>query len=464
MLFDSIVWKRPASGILQEETAMKRVSGLVLLLSMAAITPALAAGYGLKEQSAQAMGSAYAGVAADLSNPGALSYNPATLAGVVDTDVAFSLVEIVPHSSAVYGTATTSAGTPAGGNAAPRNFIGDAPVPDVVLRHRLSDRLSVGLGVSVPFGLKTVFPTGWAGRYYARKTSAITVNVAPSLAWQATPELTLGASLNIEYARGELTSAIDTGTLGVLSAMPGAMPGALDSGARLSAISWSEGFSLGAVWQPMSDLGFGLAYKSAISHKMSGPLTFTLDGAGLGAAIRGATGLFTDTRASVKLPMPDMILFGAKKQLSDDLAVMVELDWTNWSRFKELTVVARNPAQPDDVTLANWHDSIFASLGGEYRLNDAWKLRAGVGYDESPVPDATRGPRIPDANRTWLAAGMEYRLASGAALNLSYGHLFNDDQNIALNAAQTGNALRGNLAGVTRSSVDTLGLQVSSAL
>ena len=59
---------------------------------------------------------------------------------------------------------------------------------------------------------------------------------------------------------------------------------------------------------------------------------------------------------------------------------------------------------------------------------------------------------------------MEYRLASGAALNLSYGHLFNDDQNIALNAAQTGNALRGNLAGVTRSSVDTLGLQVSSAL
>jgi long-chain fatty acid transport protein len=80
------------------------------------------------------------------------------------------------------------------------------------------------------------------------------------------------------------------------------------------------------------------------------------------------------------------------------------------------------------------------------------------------VPDATRGPRIPDANRTWAAAGVEYRLASGATLNLSYGHLFNDDQPIALNAAQAGNALRGNLAGVTRSSVDTLGLQVASAL
>jgi long-chain fatty acid transport protein len=443
---------------------MKRASGLVLFLNIAAIAPALAAGYGLKEHSAQAMGTAYAGVAADLYNPSALSYNPATLAGVADTDIAVSLVEIVPHSSAVYTTAVTSAGTPAGGNAAPENFIGDAPIPDFALRHRLSGSLTMGLGVSVPYGLKTDFPAGWAGRYHAMKTSAITVNIAPSLAWQVTPELTLGASFNMEYARGELTSAIDTGTLGVLNAIPGAVPGALDGGARLSAMSWSEGFGLGAVWQPAPDLGFGLAYKSAIIHKMNGPLTFTLDSAGLGAAIRGATGLFTDTRASVKLPMPDMILFGARKQLTGDFAMMAEFDWTNWSRFNDLTVVARNPGQPDDVTAADWHDGIFASLGGEYRAGKRWKLRAGVGYDESPVPDATRGPRIPDANRTWLTGGVEYRLSPAAALNLSYGHLFNDDERVALNAAQAGNALRGNLAGVTRSSVDTIGLQISSAL
>ena len=65
---------------------------------------------------------------------------------------------------------------------------------------------------------------------------------------------------------------------------------------------------------------------------------------------------------------------------------------------------------------------------------------------------------------TQLAPAIQRSLAPGAALNLSYGHLFNDDESIALNAAQAGNALRGNLAGVTRSSVDTLGLQVSSAL
>ena len=443
---------------------MTRKLGLVLFLNMATALPALAAGYGLKEQSALAMGSAYAGVAADLSNPSAMSYNPATLAGVADSDASLSLVEIMPHSSAAYSSATTSAGTPAGGNAAPGHFIADAPIPDIAFRHRLSDDLTVGLGVSAPFGLKTNYPAGWAGRYYAMKTEAVTINVAPSIAWQVTPNLSLGASLDIEYARGELTSAIDIGTLGVLNGIPGSVPGALDGAARLSGISWSEGFSLGGLWRPSPDLSIGLSYKSAIFHTLNGPLTFALDSAGLGAAIRAGTGLFTNTRAGANFSTPDMLLLGVRKQFSDDFTLLAELDWTNWSRFKNLTIVAQNPVQPPDITTANWNGAVFASLGGEYNLDNAWKLRGGVGYDESPAPAATLGPRIPDANRTWLAAGVEYRLSPTSAVNLSYGHLFNDDEAVALTAAQTGNASRGNLNGVTRSSVDTIGLQISSAL
>jgi long-chain fatty acid transport protein len=445
---------------------MTRAFATVLFLNTALglclAAPALAAGYGLKEHSAQAMATAYAGAAADLSNPNGLSYNPATLAGVGESDAAISLIEIVPHSDAAYATALTSAGTAAGGSATPHSFIADAPVPDIAIRHRLSDDLAVGLGISVPYGLKTVYPSGWAGRYHAMKTEAVTVNIAPSIAWQVTPDLSLGASLNVEYIRGELTSAIDIGTIGLVNAIPGAVPGATDGAARFSGMSWDTGFSLGAVWQPMPGTSLGLSYKSAIFHTLGGPLSFTLDGAGLGAAIRGATGLFTDTRASTRLTMPEMILFGARAQISDDFALMGELDWTNWRRFKNLTVTAVNPAQPPDVTLADWHGGVFASLGGEYRIADGWKLRAGAGYDESPVPDATRGPRIPDANRTWLAAGVEYRLSPAAAVNLSLGHLFNDDESVALTPAGTGNTLRGYLAGATHSSVDTIGLQVSS--
>src|ERR1700760_4197694 len=98
------------------EAALKRNFGLILgILSGTLVSSAWAAGYGLKEQSATAMGAAYAGVAADTSNPAAMSYNPTTLSGIAETDLAVSVVEIVPHSSAHYTTATTSAGTTAMG-------------------------------------------------------------------------------------------------------------------------------------------------------------------------------------------------------------------------------------------------------------------------------------------------------------------------------------------------------------
>lgn len=442
---------------------MKRELGAALIVTTALTVPAFAAGYGLKEQSAQAMGAAYAGVAANQADPASLPYNPATLAGVQDTDASLSVVEILPQSSAHYTTATTSAGTPAGGLADPHGFIGDAPIPAFAIRHRLTNDLAIGLSVSTPYGLKTNYPVNWAGRYYALRTEEVSVKIAPAIAWQVTPELALGASLDVEYARGVLSSVIDTGTIGALSAIPGSVPGGIDSQARLSGMSWNEGFTLGAVYRPAPDWSLGLAYQSAVAQNLRGPLNFSPDSAGLGAAIRSATGLFTNTRASAKLTTPDMILAGARKQLSDDFTLMAELDWTGWSHFHNLSVVAANPAQPADITQGNWHDTVFASLGGEYRLDGGWLVRAGAGYDQSPVPDATRSPRIPDANRTWLALGLGYRFSPSAAVDLSYGHLFNDDTPVSLTTVQTGNTLRGNLSGVTRSAVNVVGLQVSSA-
>lgn len=443
---------------------MTRVLGMAVAFAAVLAFPAWSAGYGLKEQSARAMGTAYAGVAADSANPSALPYNPATLSGVTDTDAAFSLVEIVPHSSANYPVATTAAGTPTGGQAAQRGFIADAPIPELSLRHRLTDDLAVGISVSLPYGLKTDYPSGWAGRYYALETEETTVKIAPAIAWQVTDGLSLGASLDVEYARGVLTSAVDLGTLGVLNGIPGAVPGKFDGQARLSGISWSQGFTLGAIYQPSPDWSLGIAYQSAVYHTLSGWLVYNLDPAGLGSAIRSATGLFADTRGTAKLTMPDMVMAGARKQVTEDFTLMAELDWTDWSHFHDLTIVARNPAQPNDITQADWHGSAFASVGGEYRLDDSWKLRGGAGYDQSPAPDVTRTPRSPDADRTWLAVGASYNLSPRTSIDLSFGHMFDDDKTVALTSGQTGNALRGNLSGMVQSSADVAGLQVSSVL
>lgn len=442
-----------------------RIASLAVLLGLAlflyAVNPAFAAGYGLKESSVTAMGSAYAGAAATSADASFLSYNPAAAGFVADYDSAVSVVGILPTSSSTFGSATTSAATPAGGSANPGHFIGEALVPDLAARMRIAPQWSVGLSITAPWGLRTDYPMGWAGRYYALQTHLLTVNITPVLAYKISDTFSIAVGPQFQYAKGTLSSAVDMGTIGALFAIPGAVPGAQDGLARFKADDWGYGFTLGVMGDIAPGISVGLSYRSAVHHTLRGPLDFTLDTAGVGAVINGATGLFADTNASTKLITPEMVNFGGRVRLAPQWTALLEVDWTHWTRFSELRVNAVNPTQPDDVTDARWKDAWFFALGAEYAADERWTWRGGVALDQSPVPAATRNPRIPDADRTWVSAGFTYRASDTISFGLSYAHLFLPRKTIALSAGQTGNALRGNLTGHTQAGVDVIGLQLS---
>jgi long-chain fatty acid transport protein len=435
---------------------MLAASAVLLLLS----GPTLAAGFGVREWSAVAMGSAYAGASATGSDASFMAYNPASLASVDSYDSSVSLVGLFPSSSGTYTSATTSALTPAGGPTTPDEIIKNAFVPNLAARVRLSPDWAVGLAIYAPWGLSTEYQEGWAGRYHALKTDLLTVDVTPTVSYRISDSFSVAAGLQIEYAKGSLSNAVDIGTIGALFSVPGAMPGAQDGYAIFDADGWGVGFTLGAMGELADGVSVGLAYHSAVTHSLKGPLDFTLDAAGVGAAIAGATGLFADTDAEAVVTMPDRISAGARFRLSGQWTALAEFDWTNWSRFRELRVVAENPFQPDDVTTAEWEDSVFGAVGVEYQPSERWTLRAGLGFDQSPIPDATRNPRIPDADRTWVSVGFTVRMSESTSFSASYAHLFLPDKGVNLNMTQPGNALRGNLVGSNEVGADFVGLQL----
>ena len=267
--------------------AQKRIQSAAILALpgiMALATEAGASGFALREQSASAQGTAFAGASAAALDPSYMFFNPAAL-GVLDGMQAEALLNyIAPRGVLEEATASTIRGTPIGGGTQVDDIAGNAFVPALYGMAELPFELRAGLAVNVPFGLQTEYPETWAGRYHAVDSELSTLNVNPVLAWRPLPWLALGAGLQAQYAEAELTNAVDFGTIGASFGIPGAVPGAQDGFVDVDGDDWGYGYTLGVLVEPRAGTRIGLGYRSSIEHELEGTADFGLDTAGVGAA------------------------------------------------------------------------------------------------------------------------------------------------------------------------------------
>jgi long-chain fatty acid transport protein len=431
-----------------------------LAIGACALAPAAhASGFELRESSAAAMGTSYAGAAAQTGNPGFLIYNPASAVGVADYDVAVNGAGLLLGTDATY-SGFTAAGTPTGGLATPTGFIGDAFVPSLSVRYRIDPQWTVGLSFTVPWGQLTSYPSTWTGRYYAVGTGLTVYNMTPVVAYQATPDLVFAVGAQVEYARSELTQALDFGTIGAGLRFPGARPGAQDGFAELHGHSWGGGWVAGVLWHPMPELSLGLSYRSNVQLVLKGSETFQYDAAGIAATINRLTGAFVNSTGKTDIATPGTVTAGINWQFAGGWQALAGVEYTNWSTVRQLLIEPLNPANPPSLTVLDWKNTWFATLGLEYHPEPLWTLRAGAAYDATAVPAAHLEPRVPGADRYWLSIGAGYRWSDSIDVNFAYSHIFSPNREIAQTTAMPGNALRGNLAGISSIGADLLALEV----
>lgn len=418
------------------------------------------AGYQLRQQNAPGLGAALAGSSAGAHGLSDAFWNPAVV-GLQDAptlDVSLAYIHAVSEAEAAEGT--TVLGTSIPGGRSVEDATPDTLVPALQVAVPASKRLGFGLSVNAPFGLSTDYDDDWVGRYHARESEVVTISLSPVASYQVTDTLTVAAGPVAQYYDARLTNAVDFGTIAAAAPtpVPGAVPGGNDGGVELEADDWGFGYTLGAIFQPTKGSRIGLGYRSEIDHDLDGGADFSLDATGVGAALRGATGAFADTGARAKVSTPRIVSLGVAQDVTPRLTVLAEGQWIGWSTFDTLRIRFDNPAQDDDVTREDWDDTLFGSLGLRYRASRAWTLRAGVAFDESPVPDSTRTPRIPDADRTWIGIGAGFTPASWLRLDVGYTHLFMPEESISLSAGDTGNTFRGDLDARTDTTVDVFAI------
>lgn len=379
------------------------------VMAVCAASAAHAAGFMLTEQSAGALGRAYAGVGVDGTDLSGVYYNPATMILHPGTQIQAGFVAV--------GLDLAFEGTGPNSDVSENGQYNTQAIPHGYISHQISDSMWVGLAMTVPFGMGTEYDDDW--RFANRGISAevLTFDFNPNVAWKVSDKLSLGAGMSIQYASADLKMRKD-----VVKDLA-----SIDS--EVDADSWAWGFNVGLMWTPLENLRFGLSYRSKINHNADGDVE--LDNGKLagnnaedfvnhpiyGDYAKLLLSQYGSYDATATISTPAWVMATAAWDVNELLSLYATFRWTDWSSFDELVI----DSDAGSTTVTNkWQDAYLFSVGADLRFTNWWTFRAGIGYESSPIDDPSfRTSIIPDADRWWFALGSSFQATDNMQIDVS---------------------------------------------
>ncbi|MHA1530092.1 MAG: OmpP1/FadL family transporter [Alphaproteobacteria bacterium] len=362
-----------------------------LLISTLAGPQAFAGAFHLNERSTAAIGASLSGSVSSARDVTFATFNPAALKTVEKFEAGGNISLILPIAEGEFKTGDL-AGTKVDGDLL-------AVVPSFALGYRVNEKLVIGFTTYSPFGLSTDYKKNSPVQFDARESDLLTISLSPTISYDVMDNLTFGASLDVLYAEARLTSFGGPPPLGI-------------GDIELDGNDWGVGFSLGMLFEPVPGTRIGAAYHHGYDLDLP-------------------TDTFLGQKGTAEASLPNWIQVGVTQSVSDDLRIMAEGRWINWSKFDsiDITTPALKGAPGPIGDLASvsdvqgYKDSLFFSVGAEYDLNEQLTLRGGVAWDETPTTDKHRTARIPDEDRLWFSVGASYSMSHSMSADVGYSYL-----------------------------------------
>ena len=404
---------------------------LLSILVYCNLSTAFGAGFQISEQSGTGLGRAFAGFGVIGDDLSMAFYNPAGLTQQEGSQIQASGYVIDGKSKF---TAEDGASNLIFGGGAiviqntEKNDDGShtSLVPNLYFTMDLTERLKYGFAISAPFGLVTDYDRDWIGRYQAKESKLITVNINPSLAFKFHESFSVGMGFVAEYADATLSQALSNG------------PTTKDGFTEAKGDDWGYGWNIGFMYHPNDNFRAAVGYRSKINHVLRGDNKITGVPA-LGGKLKAS--------ASARVRLPETIHSGIYYKFAPKLGASVGLRWTRWSRLDEIVIKTNSPFVPDSRLQLAWENTISANIGIDYFHSNKWTFRVGFMYDESPTQDEFRTPRIPDEDRKWVAVGASYKANNNLNIDLGFTHIFVDDAEINNTTTIAGGAGTSTLVG-----------------
>jgi long-chain fatty acid transport protein len=379
-----------------------RLSALVLIVSLSSASLVHGEAFRVLGQgnSGTAQGDAFAAQADD---PSAIFYNPAGMTQLEGIQLSASVLFIAGHydyespgGEKFKGNLNGSIATPP-----PTNVYLTAKLDKLgnKLGTKLLDNFALGVGINSPFGLVINWPNNVPFSAVTTFAQLPLIDVMPTLAYKANDYLSLGAGLDIYTFIGFLGG----GKVRTRSFFPS------DGNSALNGKDTAVGFNIGFLltpWRTEVDsvekprLNLAFVYRSAATLNLTGD--FLIDGQ-------------KAARAAFDLKLPQIFTWGAAlwpiRDKTSEWKLETDLDYVGWSSFKNLDIRLSN-----GITLPqprNWKNIVTIKFGTEYKWLEIpglpdWELALRGGYirANTPVPELTFDPRIPNSDFNGASLGI----------------------------------------------------------
>ena len=372
------------------------IAGLVI------VSPAAhAAGFGIFEQGSKAMGMAGA-FTAQADDGSAMFHNVGGLAFQTEETKFSAGFTYIRGLTAEFEGADPFPGE---GYTGEQETLSEFP-PHFYFVRPLSDRLVFGLGGFAPFGLTTEWDDDFRGRFISRLASLQTLDINPSLGYQVTENFGIGFGAVARLSTVELerhVALVNPFTLTAADVATLRLEGELTDNV-------GYGYNLGMLHKVNNSFSWGLSYRSKIEIDYEGDASVrqNLTGTPFDALVAGALPFGTTFPVETSIEFPDMASFGMAFALGPNSVLETDVNWTGWSTFDRLPVIFPGEELPN-LDLPEEYDDVYNyRLGLSYDSSPGRQWRFGVVYDETPQPEGSVSPLLPDSDRLGFTVGYGY--------------------------------------------------------
>lgn len=403
------------------------VAGCLLFLA----TDIRAQGFGIYEQGACAMARGGAAVAEPCQDGSAIYINPAGAAGTRGLLVGLGGTLIAGNGwfRADRG-AKTSLDSPLSG------------VPHGYLLYGLNNRLVLGVGVYVPYGLGVRWPVGFSGRFVAYDSHLDTTYIQPTVAYAVTDRLSVGGGLAVGIGSVKLKRHEDLATV-PLGIVPGLTFGSLvdpETDFVTTVLSASRatgaGFNVGVMAKVNESVRVGAKYLSKMTLSYDGTASFTAIpgnysvtkanplglpvGAPLNAFVAQVTSNLPQQGVSTSIDMPAQFTAGVSLHVHRRVTLFDDYQWVGWSSFKKVAIKFSNPIPPDEELIQNYRNTNALRTGVVVETRPSIRLNAGYFHNQAAAPAESVTPLLPEAARNHVTAGVSWTLRPAFSLDIAY--------------------------------------------